>query len=78
MLDFVIGIFSFVSKFFIDGVCVVAIAHATKTMSGATRVVSSWCDVIDECLIFCSFPSEGSCSKYIITLCKFYKLYIEF
>lgn len=36
MLDFVIGIFSFVSKFFIDGVCVVPIAHATKTMSGAT------------------------------------------
>ena len=31
---FVIGIFNFVSKFFIDGICVVAFALATKTISG--------------------------------------------
>ena len=30
------GSSSFVSKFFIDGMCVVALARATKTMSGAT------------------------------------------
>ena len=27
---------SFVSKFFIEGMCVVALVHATSTMSGAT------------------------------------------
>lgn len=33
---FVIGIFNFVSKFFIDGICVVAFALAARTISGAT------------------------------------------
>ena len=35
-LVFMIGSLSFVSRFFIDGMCVVALAHATSTMSGAT------------------------------------------
>ena len=35
ILDFVMGIFSFVSKLFIDGICVVALAHATMPISGA-------------------------------------------
>ena len=30
------GWLGFVSKLFIDGMCVVAFAHVTKTMSGAT------------------------------------------
>jgi hypothetical protein len=34
LLIFIIG--SFISKLFIDGMCVVALAPATKTMSGAT------------------------------------------
>lgn len=33
---FVIGSFSLVSKFFIDGMYVLVFGHATKTMSGAT------------------------------------------
>ena len=35
-LIFVMEIFSFVSKLFIDGICVVALAHATMPISGAT------------------------------------------
>ena len=33
---FVTGSFSLVLRFFIDGICAVALAFATKTMSGAT------------------------------------------
>ena len=33
---FVIGILNDVSKFFIDGICVVPLAPTTNTMSGAT------------------------------------------
>ena len=33
---FMIGSLSFVSRFFIDGMFVVALTHATSTMSGAT------------------------------------------
>ena len=36
LLIFVIGSFSIASKLFIDGMCVVAFAPATKTMNGAT------------------------------------------
>ena len=36
ILIFMIGSLSFVSKFFIDGMCVVALAHVTSTTSGAT------------------------------------------
>lgn len=35
-LIFVTRILTFVSKFFIDGTCVVALAHVARTMSGAT------------------------------------------
>jgi hypothetical protein len=35
-LIFVIGSLSVVSSFFIDGICVVLLAPATNTMSGAT------------------------------------------
>ena len=35
-LIFAIGILSFVSKLFIDGICVVALAPTTRTISGAT------------------------------------------
>ncbi len=35
-LIFVRGIFSFVCKIFIDGICVVALALAVMTISGAT------------------------------------------
>ena len=35
-LIFVIGSVSVVSSFFIDGICVVPLASATSTMSGAT------------------------------------------
>ena len=35
-LIFVKGSLSYVFMFFIDGMCVVALAHATSTMSGAT------------------------------------------
>ena len=35
-LIFVIGSVSVVSSFFIDGICVVPLAHVTITMSGAT------------------------------------------
>ena len=33
---FAMGIFSFVSKLFIDGICFVALALATRTISGVT------------------------------------------
>ena len=33
---FVTKIFSFISRLLIDGICVVALAHATKSMIGAT------------------------------------------
>jgi hypothetical protein len=36
LLIFMIGSLSIVSKFFIDGMCVMALAFATNTMSGAT------------------------------------------
>ena len=36
ILIFMVGSLSFVSMFFIDRMCVVALAHATKSMSGAT------------------------------------------
>jgi hypothetical protein len=36
LLILMIGSLSIVSKFFIDGMCVVALAFATNTMSGAT------------------------------------------
>jgi len=36
ILIFVIGIFIFVSKCFIDGICVVALAPIARTISGAT------------------------------------------
>ena len=53
------GSLSIVSRFFIDGMCVVAFAHATNTMSGTT--FHSPCDnVIDERLVFCGFPMQGS------------------
>ena len=35
-LIFMTGSLSFVSNFFIDGMCVVALAYAAKTISGAT------------------------------------------
>ena len=35
-LIFFVGILSFSSKFFIEGVCVVALAHAVMTISGST------------------------------------------
>lgn len=35
-LIFVTKILTFVSKFFIDGTCVVALAHVARTMSEAT------------------------------------------
>ena len=34
--DFMIGSLSIVSSLFIDGMCVVALAHATNTINGAT------------------------------------------
>ena len=62
------------SSLYIDGVCVVALAHATNTMSG---VAPSCYDVVDEWLIFCGFLFKGLCGKYVITICKCYKLYDE-
>ena len=44
-LIFVIGTFSLISKLFIDGMCVMAFAPTTKTISGATihpLVVMVW------------------------------------
>ena len=67
---FLRGSLSIVSRFFIDGMCVVAFAHATNTMSGTT--FHSPCDnVIDERLVFCGFPMQGFCGKYLIAVCKF-------
>jgi hypothetical protein len=67
---------SFVSKLLIDGISVVALALVTKTKWG--YVSSTCCDVIDEQLIFCSFPINGLCNKFSIAICKFYKLYGEY
>ena len=36
LLIFIIGSLSIVTSLFIDGMCVVALAHATNTMSGVT------------------------------------------
>lgn len=36
IINLVIGSLSFISNLFIDGMCVVALAHATKTMNVAT------------------------------------------
>jgi hypothetical protein len=62
---------SFVSSSFIIGMWVVALALATKTMSGATfhplhatLLTSGWYFVVFSLKSFC-----------IITICKFYKLY---
>ena len=60
------GSLSFVSRFFIDGMCVVALAPATSTMSGATFHPPCY-DVIDDRLVFCGFPIKGFCSlSYVI------------
>jgi hypothetical protein len=40
----------------------VALALATKTISGATFHPSSYCDTVDEQLIFCGFSLESFCS----------------
>ena len=76
LLIFMIGRLNIVSSLFIDGMCVVAFAHVTNTMSGATfhslvmmLLMSDWC--------FVGFPIKGLCTRFVITICKFYKLYGE-
>ena len=63
---FVIGILNDVSKFFIDGMCVVPLAPATNTMSGATfqpftvmSFMSGW-----YFMIFLSSVSEANLSLH--------------
>ena len=53
LLIFMLGSLSIVTSLFIDGMCIVALAHATKTMSGATfhplammLVMSGWYFVV--------------------------------
>jgi hypothetical protein len=75
--NFMRGSLSIVSRFFIDGMCVVALAPATNTMSGATfhplviMLMMRW-------LVFCGFSIMDSCGKYVIAVCKFYELYGDF
>ena len=66
-----------VSKCFIDGMCVVALAPATNAMSGATfhplvimLLMSGW--------YFCNFPIKGFYDKHVIAVCKFNKLHGDF
>ena len=73
-LIFVIEIVNVVSKFFIDGICVVPLAHATSTMSGATfqpfammLFMSGW-----YFMIFCLGFSGKS---IMIAICEFDELY---
>ena len=42
-----------VSNFFIDGICVVPLAHATSTMSVQSYVPTLCYDVVYEWLVFC-------------------------
>ena len=53
-LIFVIGSVNVVSNFFIDGICVVPLAPATSTMSGATFKPLCY-DVVYEWLVFYDF-----------------------
>ena len=40
--------------------------------------MTSYCDVVDERLIFCVFPLEGLCGKSIIAICKFINCTVRF
>ena len=76
-LIFRVGSLSFGSKSFIDKMCVMVIAFAAKTMSGATFHPLVFNNV-DERLVFCGFPIEGFCSNLVIIIREFCKLYGEF
>ena len=74
---FKIGSLSFVSKFLIDGMCVVVLAPATSIMNGVAflafvmmLLMRGWYFVV--------FLSRISHDKFIITICKFYELYGDF
>ena len=71
----IIGSLSFLSKFFIDGMCVVAFAHAS-TINGDTfhpflkmLLMSGWHFVVILSRVF------GG--KFVISICKFYVLYSD-
>lgn len=70
--QFVIGCFSLVSRLSIDGICVVGLVPATKTISGVTF------HPLVVMLIFCSFSIKGFCNKIITVIREFYGLYCEF
>ena len=72
------GSLSFASMFFIARICVVALALVTSTMGGGGYIPSPCYDVIDERLVFCCCLIKGFCSKCVITICKFYKLYGDY
>ena len=69
-----VGSLSFVSNSFIEGIWVVALASAASTISGATfhplamtLLTSGWYFVV--------FSLSCFNNKYVVTVCKFYKLY---
>ena len=43
-----------------------------------TTTREGYIDIVDEQLIFCDFSLKSLCSKYVVTICKFYKLYGDF
>lgn len=68
--------FLFGFQAFIDGMCVMAFALLTKTMSGPTihhLVVM----LLMSARYFLVFSIEDLCGKYVVTICKFLKLCCE-
>lgn len=68
LLIFITWGLSYVSKLFIDGMCVVALAHAKYHECGCITIYGG--NVVDEQLVYCNLSTKGLCNIFVITLCK--------